>query len=34
VLALKVKLDSRQKALVALAEDTEDLIANYDLSVP
>ena len=31
VLALKDKLDSRQKAMDALAEDTEDLIANHGL---
>lgn len=31
VLVLKAKLDARQKALVALAEDTEDLIANHGL---
>lgn len=31
VLALKAKLDVRQKALDALAEDTEDLIVNHGL---
>jgi hypothetical protein len=31
VLALKSKLDAGQKARKALAEDTEDLIANYGL---
>ena len=31
VLALKAKLDARQKALDELAEDTEDLIVNHGL---
>ncbi len=31
VLALKIKLDARQKALDALAEDTEDLIVTHGL---
>jgi len=31
VLALKAKLDARQKTLDALAEDTEDLIATHGL---
>lgn len=31
VLALKAKLDAGQKALDALAEDTEDLIVNHGL---
>ena len=31
VLALKAQLDIRQKALDALAEDTEDLIGNHGL---
>ena len=31
VLALKAKLDARQKALNALADDTEDLISNHGL---
>ena len=31
VLALKAKLDVRQKALDELAEDTEDLIVNHGL---
>ncbi|MBB4574575.1 DNA-binding protein [Rhizobium lentis] len=31
VLALKAKLDIRQKSLNALAEDTEDLIVNHGL---
>ena len=31
VLALKAKLDLRQKALDALAEDTEDLIVNHGI---
>ncbi len=31
VLTLKAKLDARQKALEALAEDTEDLIVNHGL---
>ena len=31
VLALKIKLDARQQALDALAEDTEDLVAAHDL---
>lgn len=31
VLALKEQLDARQKALDALAEDTEDLIVNHGL---
>ena len=31
VLALKAKLDVRQKALDALAEDTEDLVNNHGL---
>lgn len=31
VLALKAKLDQRQKALDALAEDTEDLMVNHGL---
>ncbi|QNA86665.1 DNA-binding protein [Sphingomonas sp. So64.6b] len=31
VLALKERLDARQKALDALAEDTEDLIVNHGL---
>jgi len=31
VLALKVRLDARQKALDELAEDTEDLIVNHGL---
>lgn len=31
VLALKAKLDPRQKALDALAEDTEDLMVNHGL---
>ena len=31
VLALKAELDIRQKALDALAEDTEDLIVNHGL---
>lgn len=31
VLALKVKLDARQKAMDALAEDTEDLIVTHGL---
>jgi len=31
VLALKARLDARQKALDALAEDTEDLIVNHGL---
>ncbi len=31
VLALKAKLDARQKAMDALAEDTEDLIVNHGL---
>lgn len=31
VLALKVKLDTRQKAMDALAEDTEDLIVTHGL---
>ena len=31
VLALKSKLDKRQTAMEALAEDTEDLIGTYDL---
>ncbi|AJC82307.1 hypothetical protein IE4803_PB00253 (plasmid) [Rhizobium etli bv. phaseoli str. IE4803] len=31
VLALKAKLDARQKSLNALAEDTEDLIVNHGL---
>jgi hypothetical protein len=31
VLALKATLDERQNALEALAEDTEDLIRNYEL---
>jgi hypothetical protein len=32
VLALKAKLDARQKALDELAEDTEDLIVSHGLS--
>ena len=31
VLVLKAKLDARQEALSALAEDTEDLIVNHGL---
>lgn len=31
ILALKVKLDMRQKALDALAEDTEDLVDSHGL---
>ena len=31
VLALKAQLDARQKALDALADDTEDLIVNHGL---
>lgn len=31
VLALKERLDARQKALDALTEDTEDLVANHDV---
>lgn len=31
VLALKAKLDASQKALDALAEDTEDLISHHGL---
>jgi hypothetical protein len=31
VLTLKARLDARQKALDALAEDTEDLIVNHGL---
>lgn len=31
VLALKAQLDARQKAMDALAEDTEDLIVNHGL---
>ena len=31
VLALKATLDERQNALEALAEDTEDLMRNYEL---
>jgi len=31
VLALKAKLDARQKALDALADDTEDLIVTHSL---
>lgn len=31
VLALKARLDVRQKAMKALAEDTEDLIVNHGL---
>ncbi len=31
VLALKATLDERQNALKALAEDTEDLMRNYEL---
>jgi hypothetical protein len=31
VLALKVRLDARQKAIDELAEDTEDLIVNHGL---
>ena len=31
VLALKDRLDARQKALDALAEDTEDLVVNHGL---
>ena len=31
VLALKARLDARQKALDELAEDTEDLIVNHGL---
>jgi len=31
VLALKAKLDARQKALDALADDTEDLIVTHGL---
>lgn len=31
VLALKAQLDARQKAMDALAEDTEDLTVNHGL---
>jgi hypothetical protein len=31
VLALKARLDERQKSLDALAEDTEDLVVKHDL---
>jgi hypothetical protein len=31
VLALKATLDERRNALEALAEDTEDLMRNYEL---
>ncbi|NWN33754.1 DNA-binding protein, partial [Klebsiella michiganensis] len=31
VLALKEMLDARQKAMDALAEDTEDLVVNHGL---